>query len=83
VQGVVEYLQVDGGEMMVWIGVELALVLGERLDLDQGAGGVGIGLVASEAVDVRVSGFECAEHVVEGSVLHHENNDVLEALNSG
>ena len=54
VLGVVEYLQVDGGEMMVRIGVELALVLGQGLDLDQGTGGVRVGLGAGEAVDVGV-----------------------------
>lgn len=83
VLGAVEDLEVDGGEVVVGVGVELALVLGERLDFDGSAGGVGVGLGAGEAVDVGKFFLERAEHVVEGAVLHHEHDDMLEVLNSG
>ena len=83
VLGAVEDLEVDGGEVVIGIGVELALVFGERLDGDLGAGGVGVGLVAGEAVDVRVCGHERAQHVIEGAVLHHQDDYMLETLNPG
>jgi len=82
VLGAVEDLQVDGGKMMVGIGVKLALVRGKWLDRDVCAGRVGIGLRAGKAVDVGICGFERPEHVIEGAVLHHQDDDVLETLNS-
>ncbi len=82
-RGIAEDLEIDGGEVMVGVGIELALVFSFGKDVDLGSGGVGIGLVAGEAVDGGILGFESAEHVVEGAVLHHENDDMLEVFDSG
>lgn len=75
-----EDLQVDGGKVVIGIGIELALVFRQRLDRHLSAGGIGIGFVAGEAFD---GCFEGAEHVVERAVLHHENDNVLELPDSG
>ena len=80
---IVEDLQIDGGEVMVRVRIELALVLGEWLNLDLSASVVRVGLGAGEAVDVGILRLEAAEHVVEGAVLHHEDHDVLKVLNAG
>ncbi len=81
--GVAEDLEVDGGEVVVRVGIELALVFGLGLDGYLGSSSVGVSLVAGEAVDGGILRFEGAEHVVEGTVLHHENDDMLELLDSG
>ena len=81
--GSVEDLRVNGGEVVMGVWEELAAEFGARLDRDDGSGGVRIGFVAGEAVDEGVGGFEGSEHVVEGAVLQHENNDVFESLDSG
>lgn len=82
-RGIAEDLEINGGEVMIGIGIELALIFGERKDWDLGSGGVGIGLITGEAVDGGVLGLEPAEHVVEGAILHHENDDMLEVFDSG
>lgn len=68
---------------MVGIGVELALIFGLRQNGDLGSGGIGIGFVAGETVNGGMLGFECSEHVIEGAVLHHENDDMFELLDPG
>ena len=77
-----EDLQIDGREMMVGIGIELPLKLRQRLRLDLSAGRVGIGQLSSDAVDLRVHGCERSQHVIEGTVLHHENNDMTKLVQS-
>jgi hypothetical protein len=69
--------------VVVGIGIELALIFGLRQDRGLSAGGVGIGLVAIEPVDGWILRLQGAEHVVEGAVLHHKHDDMLELLDSG
>ena len=80
---VAEDLLVDGWKVVIGVGVELALVFGERLDGCGSVGRVGVGLVAGKTVDVGVDRVERSEHVVERAVLHHEDDDVLELLDTG
>lgn len=82
-RGIAEDLEIDGSEVMIGIGIELALVFSLGKDVDLGPGGVGIGLVAGEAIDGGILCFEPAEHVVEGTILHHKNDDMLEFFDSG
>ncbi len=63
---------------MVGIGVELALELRERLRRSRLAARVRIGLRAVEPVDPRVGRFQRAEHVIERAVLHHQDDDVFQ-----
>jgi hypothetical protein len=52
----------------------------ERTDGDPVAVGVEVVLIALEAVDVgHAVEAQVAEHVVEGAVLHHHHDDVLDA----
>lgn len=81
--GIAEDLQVDGSEVVVGVGVELALIFGLWEYGDLSASRIGVGLVAAEPVDGGILRFECAEHVVEGTVLHHQDDDMLELLDSG
>src|SRR5579884_1247872 len=73
-------LLMNGGEMVIGIGVELALKLRLRLDPDGLVGGVEVGLLAGKSVDVRVHGPERPKHVIEGPVLHHKNDNVPEIV---
>ena len=71
-----EDLQVNGREVMIGVGIELALKLGERLRKDL------IPCVSGfdGPVDPSICGthrLERPEHVVEGAVLHHEHDYVL------
>jgi hypothetical protein len=72
-----EDLGVDGGEVMMRIRQELAAKHGLGQDGDVGFGGIGVGLVTGEAVDIGVSGLEGTEHVVEGTILQHENDHMF------
>src|SRR5215467_2474843 len=74
----VEDLLVNGVE--VGIGIQLSLIVGERLHLYRGALGVEVALVAGDTVDPWIDGLERTEHVVERSVLHHENHEVTKIV---
>ena len=76
-------LQIDAGKMVVGVRVELALELSVGLDFYGRALGVGIGFVSGEAVDLGVFLHQPAQHVVEGAVFHHQDDDVLEVVESG
>jgi hypothetical protein len=76
----VEDLKVDGREVVVRIGRELALILGFRLHLHDLSRRIGIGFGAAKAVDGVVLLKEPAEHVVERAVLHHQHDEVLEIV---
>ena len=65
---------------MVGVGIKLALVGGFGRDSNGNASAVGVGLMAAKSVDRRVAGMKSSKHVVEGAVLHHEDNDVPEVL---
>lgn len=74
---------------MVGVRIELALELGVGLDFDDVALRIGVGFVAGESVDlgefllaVLHDQAQAAEHVVEGPVFHHENDDVLQIVQS-
>ena len=61
----VKQLQIDRREVMIGVGIELALVFRERLDKDLIALRVRIALGAVEAVDLGVYGLERSQHVIE------------------
>jgi hypothetical protein len=44
---------------------------------------VWIGLIADKNFDSGVRRAESPQHMVEGTVLHHEDDDVLEIIQSG
>jgi hypothetical protein len=63
------------------IGVEIDCVASVGADADRSSAvGGGIGLVSVEAVDGRGTGLEVAQHVVEGSVFHHQHDDALKGV---
>src|SRR5215471_9851157 len=76
----VEDLLVNGVEVVVGIRIQLSLIVGERLHLYGVAFSVEVALVASDAVDSWIHGLERTEHVVERSVLHHENHEVTKIV---
>src|SRR5207302_3310483 len=77
-----EQLLVNRREVMIRIGIELPLEGSLRLYLGRLIGGIGIGLVALEAIDAVVLGIESAQHVVERAVLHHQDDDVFQVIQS-
>jgi hypothetical protein len=77
-----KYLQVDGGKVMVGVRIQLALELSIRRDFDRFARRVEVELGAREAVDGRVIAVKSPEHMVEGAILHHEDHDVFQILDS-
>ena len=62
--------------MMVGVGIKLALELGERLDLGRLVGGIGIRFGSGKAVNIGILCLQGSEHVVERSILHHQDDDV-------
>ena len=72
-----EDLEIDGWKVMIGVGIELALELRIGCGFDGFAGCVEVELAAGEAVDGWVHAMESSEHVVEGTVLHHEDDDVF------
>jgi hypothetical protein len=74
------HLQVDVREVVSGIATELALVLGIVGHRHSRAHGVEIRVrVRSHAADFRVLCLVKAQHVVERAVLHHEDDEVLDA----
>lgn len=69
--------------MMIRIWLQLALKIRLWLRLDLCAGRVRIAEVAGDTVDRGIHCLKRTEHVVEGAVFHHENNDVLELIQTG
>src|SRR4029077_13555930 len=75
-------LQIDRWKMMVGIGIELTLKLCMGQRPDGRARCVRIAELVADAVDPRVNGLQGSQHVVEGTVLHHQNDDVLQIVES-
>jgi len=75
-----EDLEVGRGEVVVGVGIELTLILGGGGNRDGHAGGVRIGFLPGEPVDFGASGVERSQHVVKGTVLHHQHDNVLQIL---
>lgn len=73
----VEDLLVHSREGVVWIGIKLALKLCERLREDLVAPCVGVPLRPVDPINLGVDRFQRPEHVVEGAVFHHENDNVF------
>jgi hypothetical protein len=74
-------LEVDGGKVMIGIGLQLRLKLSQRLRFDRIAFGVGIGVRAS--IVNSADTWQRSQHVVEGTVFHHQHDDVLQIIESG
>ena len=79
----VEDLEINSRKMMVGIGIELPLILGKRLRRRNGAGAVRIELRPVDAVDPGVGRLQGTEHVIEGAVLHHQDDDVFQLVEAG
>ena len=75
-----EYLEVDAGKVVIGVMIQLALKFRIRLHGNHGAVHVGIGFIARQAIDFRIFLHQAAQHVVEGAVLHHEDDDVFEVI---
>src|ERR1022692_2238874 len=81
--GIAENLQVHVRIVVPRIGLELALIFRQRLDRRQRAGGVGIRLGAVHSVDAGILRHHVPEQMIEGTVFHHQHDDVLELVDSG
>ena len=82
--GTVKNLHVHAREMVIWVRVQLALEFCVRTDRYRVFVRVGIRLVPGEPIDARIfllpvlhDQAQSAEHVVEGAVLHHQNDKVF------
>jgi hypothetical protein len=75
-----EDLQIHRWKMMVGVWIELALKLGKWLHIDWVPLGVRVPLRAIHSVNLRIHRLQRPQHVVEGTVLHHEHNDVLQGV---
>src|SRR5262249_43397119 len=75
-------LLVDGFEVVIGVGVELALKLRFGLDLYRFVCCIEIRFVTGEAIDRGVFSLESSEHVVEGAILHHQDDDVFQCVQS-
>ena len=76
----IEDLLIDGRKSVIGIGIKLALKLGERLHEDLIALSVGVPLRPIHSIDLRVYRLQRPQHVVEGAVLHHEDDDVFQGI---
>jgi hypothetical protein len=73
-------LQVNTGEVVVRVGIKLALKLREGLNFDRIASSIRIAFIAGQTVNTRILRLQSAQHVVEGAVFHHEDDNVLEII---
>jgi len=76
----IKNLMIDVRKVVLRIGIELSLIQRLRLDQHLIAVGVQIRFVAGQPLDRRVDLLQPPEHVVEGPVLHHQNNEVFEIV---
>src|SRR5262249_43922557 len=76
----VENLQVDSGEVMIRIRIELSLIRRLRFDWRGVSGRIQVRFAASQSFDSRIDRLEPTQHVIEGSVLHHQDDDVFELV---
>src|SRR5512133_1767780 len=70
-------LQVDSGEVVIGIGIELSLKFRQGLNRSWVSTGIRIAFGSGQSIDTPVLLLEGTEHVVERAVLHHEYDDVL------
>jgi hypothetical protein len=66
--------------MVVRVGIELTLKISFGQGLDYGSIGVRVTELVSDPVNARVDSCERTEHMVKGTVLHHQNDDVFELI---
>src|SRR5450631_365373 len=81
--GVAVELGEDVETGVAWVGGEVTgetRVIGNR---GGAAGGVAVAFGAFEAVDGPLRGLRETQHVIEGTVFHHEDDDVFEIVESG
>jgi hypothetical protein len=68
--------------VVVGIGIKLALIFGRGRDRHRHSRRIWIRFLPGQAVDFRPGGVQRAQHVIERAVLHHQNDDVLQILDS-
>ena len=74
-----ENLPIDIRKLVVRVGIEIVGIpsVGANTDRRSSIGG-GVGLISVESVDQERIGLKIPQHVVKGSVLHHQHNNALE-----
>ena len=70
-------LLVDVEQLVSGVGVEIAYILRIVGYLDRRAAGIRVGLLSGKPVDSRNS--REAEHVVKGTILEHQDNQMLDS----